>query len=64
MREEPAKEELEDFYYDLCALVEDHADGDVEKSVQFIRSLDKFRESWLSTYSVTGLLWRMEDDNQ
>jgi hypothetical protein len=54
-------DELQEFYYGICGVIEEHADGDVEQAVELIRSLDKFQEVWLDTYGVTGLLWDMED---
>lgn len=49
-------QELQDFYSDICEVVEEHGDN-TEEMAELIDSLGEFRESWMDTYSVTGLLW-------
>lgn len=55
--EETTEEERQQFYADLCGLIEKYGDNDIDTMVELIESLDTFRDSWLDTVSVTGALW-------
>lgn len=57
------EEEAQSFYSEVCGLVEEKGKGDIEKMVELIDSLEEFRESWIDTYSVTGLLWLGAGEN-
>ena len=54
---ETSEYQRQQFYADLCGLIEKHGDKDMDTMVELIESLSTFRQSWLDTVSVTGALW-------
>lgn len=52
-----SEHQRQQFYTDLCGLIEKHGDEDIDVMIELIESLDTFRDSWMDTASVTGRLW-------
>lgn len=55
-------EELQQFYSDICGVVEDHGDND-EQMVNLIDSLQEYRQAWMDTYAVTGTIWTIPPED-
>jgi len=51
-----SQSEIDEFYSDICSVVEEHSHTDREKS-ELIELLEPYSEEWLTTYHVTGVLW-------
>lgn len=58
--EEFDDEQIDGFHHKLCNLIEQHADGDVERAYELVKATEEFAEDWINTYSATGALWHLK----
>ena len=49
-------EEIQEFYADVCEVIDDHADNTSER-YDLIDSLPEFWDEWMDNFGVSGQFW-------